>query len=57
MGKVKVAVSVTLEVDAEGWDMDYGCGTAAQAIRSDVTSAVHSLLNEYNDSMRVVKWK
>lgn len=54
--KIKVAISATLEVDAEGWDMDYGTGLEAPEIRHDVKAAVHSLLNEYNDSMSVVKW-
>lgn len=57
MSKVKVAIIVTLEVDADGWNMDYGCGTEAAAIRQDVKGAVNSLLNEYNDSMTVVKFQ
>lgn len=56
MAKVKVAINMTIEVDAEGWNMDYGTGTGAAAIRSDVKSAIHSLIHEYNDSLRVVKF-
>lgn len=51
---MKVKISVTLEVDAEGWERDYGVAGAA-AIRQDVQTYVHSLLNESNDSMKVVK--
>jgi hypothetical protein len=54
---VKVAISATIEVDVEGWDMDYGTGTEAPAIREDVKRYLHSLIHECNGNMTVVKWK
>jgi hypothetical protein len=51
--KIKVAISVTVEVDADGWERDYGV-SGTRAIRQDVNAYVNSLLNESNDNFTVV---
>ena len=33
---MKVRVAMTVEVDPEAWDLMYGCGTDAKAVREDV---------------------
>jgi hypothetical protein len=53
--KIKVALNITVEVDAEGWEMDYGVA-GTQAIREDAKRYIHSLINESADgNMTVVK--
>jgi hypothetical protein len=54
---IRVAISVTLEVNREGWDMNYGTGLDANAIREDVKAWTHSLLSESSDSLKVVAFK
>ena len=55
--KIKVSISATIEVDPETWDMNYGTGTQATAIKEDVKRYVHSLITESADgNMTVVKW-
>ena len=35
---MKVRVTVTLDIDPEAWDMNYGTGTTPAAVRADVQS-------------------
>jgi hypothetical protein len=55
--KQRVSITVTLEVDVENWDRDYGNGTTATEIRKDVKAFAHSLLQESNDNWNVVSFK
>lgn len=42
MSRVRIALRVTVEVDAELWDADYGTGFDADDIRADVLSHVET---------------
>lgn len=42
---MKVRVTVTLNIDAEAWETNYGVSGAA-AIREDVQTWAHSLLHD-----------
>lgn len=53
--KLTMAVNVTIEVDAEGWDMDYGTGLDQAKIREDVKAYVRSLINESASNNLTVK--
>jgi hypothetical protein len=33
---MKVKITVTVDIDPEVWDLNYGTGTSAKAIREDV---------------------
>ena len=46
---MKVSVTVVLEVDTEGWALDYGVEGKA-AIRADVKEYVRHTLYECNDN-------
>jgi hypothetical protein len=50
--KIKIAVSVTFEVDADGWEMDYG---DRGSIRDDVKDYLRDTLNHINDNLTVSK--
>ena len=51
---MKVRISLTVEVDAEGWDMDYGTGTSAKAVREDVQAWVVNTILQSNDNLTAV---
>lgn len=42
---MKVRMIVTLEVDPEKWDSNYGTGSEAKKVREDVVSWVENSLN------------
>lgn len=52
--KQRVSISVTVEVDVDGWEQDYGV-TGAQDIRQDVKAYVDSVIRECNPNLKVVK--
>jgi 6-pyruvoyl-tetrahydropterin synthase len=51
METMKVKISVTLEVNVEGWMMDYGIPKSE--VREDVREYVNTLLNESNQNFEV----
>ena len=54
--KQRVRVSITVEVDVEGWEQEYGVhGT--QAIREDVRSYLDSVIRECNDNLTITEVK
>lgn len=53
MTTIKVRINFTVEVDADGWEMDYGV-TGAD-LRDDVKAYIRSLINEANGNMTVSK--
>jgi hypothetical protein len=53
----RISVSVTLEVDPEEWDREYGNGSSAKEVREDVKGYVKNLLQQSNDSLTVVSFK
>lgn len=55
--KQRVSITVTLEVDVEAWNEDYGNGDKPAEIRKDVKAYAHSLLQESNDNWNVVSFK
>jgi hypothetical protein len=44
---MKVRVEVTLEVDPEVWDLNYGTGTEARFVREDVKSYVQNMVADH----------
>ena len=49
---MKVRVTFTLEVDTEGWTLDYGVEGNA-AIREDVREWVKNVLDQSSDNIRI----
>jgi hypothetical protein len=43
---MKVAVTLSLDVDSAAWDQTYGTGTQADVVRDDVRQYVLSLAQE-----------
>lgn len=41
---MKIAMSVTVEVDRDAWDLEYRCGTGRDAVRADVVQYVRTAL-------------
>lgn len=51
---MKVRISLTVEVDTEGWARDYGVDGAA-AIRADVAQYIDSAVRECNPNLKVIR--
>lgn len=41
---MKIAMSVTVEVDRDAWDLEYRCGAGRDAVRADVVQYVRTAL-------------
>lgn len=49
MSTVRVAINLTVEIDAENWNMAYGTGVEPAAVRADVRLSVESAVRDHLD--------
>jgi hypothetical protein len=52
--KQRVRVSITVEVDVQGWEQDYGV-SGTQEIREDVRNYLDSVVRECNDNLSITE--
>lgn len=43
---MKVRITLTVDIDPEAWDMNYGTGTDPAAVRADVKTYVEGTVHE-----------
>lgn len=51
--KQRVRISVTVEVDVQGWEQNYGV-SGTQEIREDVRGYLDSVVRECNENLTIV---
>jgi hypothetical protein len=44
---MRISVTLSLDVDPEAWDLEYGTGTAAKDVRADVQAHVRGTVHEH----------
>ena len=54
--KIKVAITLTVEVDADGWELDYGVSGAAE-IRKDVKAYVRNVVQSSSENLEILPSK
>jgi hypothetical protein len=55
MTRIKFTVSLSVEVDADAWDLAYGTGTDPAAVRDDVRAYLADNLPELHEVNGLIK--
>jgi hypothetical protein len=51
---MKVKITFTVDIDPEVWDLNYGTGTSAKAIREDVQNSAEDAIQSHFEQIGVL---